>query len=130
MLKIREGVFNKLTGYDPIKVNHQMYVIKHIHQIDDGHAQLQLVTTNHDGSIMLGGHHEAIVDVEILNTEAFTDFLLNNDFSGLLTALEPADYPAFLQNIVDFGRIFDHEQYRVIQIAATHVINILTRLVI
>lgn len=128
MLKIRKDVFEKLTSYEPIKLNHQIFVIKNIYQIDNELVKFQLVTTNYNGSIMFGSHYEAIVDVEILNTEEFADFVLGNDFSELITQLEPADYPEFLQNVIDFGQTFDPARYRVIHIAATHAINVLTRL--
>lgn len=132
-LKIRDEVFDKLDGYDPIKINDELFVVKHIQQIDSDTAKMEIIATNHKGIETLGNQYQVkaeFVEVEILGPSKFADLVMFNQFDDLITKLSPSDYDKFLQNVIDFGRMFDKAQYRVIQIAANQVLSRLFRMAI
>lgn len=132
-LKIRDEVFDKLDGYDPIKINGELFVVKHIHQIDDTTAKMELIATDHNGIKTLDNQYQIkddFVEVDILGPSEFADLVMFNQFEDLITKLNPSDYDKFLQNVIDFGRMLDNAQYRVVQIAANQVLARLVRMAI
>jgi hypothetical protein len=130
-LKIRDAVLDKLDGYDPVKINGELFVIKHLHQIDSKTVKLEIITTNHAGIKTLNGNYQVkndYAEAEILNADEFAELLSFDQIDNLITLLEPNDYGEFLQNIIDFGRMFNNAQYRVIQVAANKVLKKLMRM--
>lgn len=94
---------------------------------------MEIIATNHKGIDALDGQYQIkakFVEVEILGPSKFADLVMFNQFDNLITKLSPSDYDKFLQNVIDFGRMFDKAQYRVIQIAANQVLSRLVRMAI
>jgi hypothetical protein len=132
-LKIQDTILDKLDGYDPVKINGELFVIKHLHQVDSNTAKLEIITTNHNGIKTLNGKYQVkndYAEAEVLSAAEFADLASFGQIDNLITLLEPNDYDKFLQNVIDFGRMFDNAQYRVIQVAANKVLMKLVRMAI
>lgn len=108
-------------------------MVKHIQQINDTTAKMAIIATNHSGAKPLSGSYQVkdeFIEVDILGLSEFADLVILNQFEGLITKLNSSDYDKFLQNVIDFGRMFDNAQYRVVRIAANQVLSRLVHMTI